>query len=79
VLTHVGADVPALTEGDVVGPAEASRLAFPPGSVVIDGFTRGHLEKLAATEPATLALMHGSSFRGDGARVLRALASAFGV
>jgi hypothetical protein len=34
------------------------------------------LEKLAATEPRTLALMHGSSFRGDGGRLLRALADA---
>jgi flavorubredoxin len=80
VLTHAGAaELPPLTESDVVGPSEAMRRGFPPGSVVIDATTRGMLEKLAATEPATLALMHGSSFRGDGARALRDLARAFGV
>jgi len=80
VLTHAGgAELPALTEHDVVGAAEATRLAMPPGSVAIDRDTRRHLEKLAATGPTTLALMHGSSVRGDGARVLRDLASALGV
>jgi len=34
------------------------------------------LDRLAATEPATLACMHGSAWRGDGARLLRALADA---
>jgi glyoxylase-like metal-dependent hydrolase (beta-lactamase superfamily II) len=79
VLTHGGADLPALTEGDVVGPAVASMNAFPPGSVAIEANTGHLLEKLAATEPTTLALMHGSSFRGDGARVLRDLRRALGV
>jgi hypothetical protein len=32
------------------------------------------LERLAATEPATLVCMHGSAWRGDGAKLLRALA-----
>jgi hypothetical protein len=32
------------------------------------------LERLAATEPTTLACMHGSAWRGDGARLLRELA-----
>jgi hypothetical protein len=35
------------------------------------------LEKLASTNPATLACMHGSAWRGDGAALLRALAEAF--
>ena len=34
------------------------------------------LERLAATRPQTLATMHGSSWRGDGAALLRALAAA---
>ena len=33
------------------------------------------LHQLAGLEPTTLALMHGSSFRGDGAAALRALAA----
>jgi len=32
------------------------------------------LERLAATQPDTLAVMHGSCWRGDGAALLRALA-----
>jgi hypothetical protein len=38
--------------------------------------TRGMLERLAAEKPTTLACMHGSAWRGDGARLLRALADA---
>ena len=37
------------------------------------------LEKLARTEPTTLAIMHGSSYRGDGAKHLLAMADALGV
>ena len=33
------------------------------------------LERLAGTAPATLACMHGSAWRGDGAALLRNLAS----
>lgn len=36
--------------------------------------TRSMLERLAATNPTTLACMHGSAWRGDGAGLLRALA-----
>jgi hypothetical protein len=32
------------------------------------------LERLAAEKPTTLACMHGSAWRGDGAGLLRALA-----
>ena len=34
------------------------------------------LDKLARTEPRTLACMHGSAFRGDGGKLLRALGDA---
>jgi flavorubredoxin len=80
VFTHAGAgELPALTDRDLVGESEAMRAGMPEGSVAIDVNTRRYLEKLAATNPRTLALMHGSSFRGDGARMLRDLASALGV
>jgi flavorubredoxin len=79
IFCHMGADVAPVTEHDLVGPTEAMRAVMPPGSVVIDNNTRRHLEKLAATEARTLGLMHGSSFRGDGARMLRDLATALGV
>jgi hypothetical protein len=35
------------------------------------------LEQLAQLTPTTLAIMHGSSFRGDGATQLRALADGY--
>lgn len=75
VFTHAGADLPALVTSDIVGPAEAMRQMMP-ASFAIERDTAALLEKLARTEPTTLALMHGSSFQGDGARQLRALADA---
>jgi flavorubredoxin len=74
LFTHGGADLPALTEQDVLAPAEAMRAAM--GGVAIEANTRAILDKLARTEPTTLALMHGSSYRGDGAALLRGLADA---
>jgi flavorubredoxin len=79
LFTHGGADGVPLTESEVLGPSEAFRKAMPAGSVAIEKETRALLEKLAATEPATLALMHGSSYRGDGAKLLRGLADALGA
>jgi len=78
LFTHGGADLPPLTETEVLSPAEAMRLGMP-ASVAIDVGARKILDKLASTEPRTLALMHGSSYRGDGAKLLRALADALGV
>jgi hypothetical protein len=37
------------------------------------------IERLAATQPTTLACMHGSAWRGDGAKLLRALADALSL
>ncbi|MNG28207.1 hypothetical protein D3C84_1134390 [compost metagenome] len=39
-------------------------------------FVRPMLERLANAAPTTLACMHGSAWRGDGAKLLRALADA---
>jgi flavorubredoxin len=77
LFTHSGADLPPLTESEVLSPSEAARQAM--GGVAIEANSRRLLEKLAATEPTTLALMHGSSYRGDGQRLLRGLADALGV
>jgi flavorubredoxin len=74
LFTHGGADGPPITESEVLGPSEAFRQAMPAGSVAIERGSRAILEKLAATEPRTLALMHGSSYRGDGAKLLRGFA-----
>ncbi|HEX8072095.1 MAG TPA: hypothetical protein VF546_19260 [Pyrinomonadaceae bacterium] len=66
---HPG-DPEPLTEGDVVGRARASIIAGLSGPLAKDmpytPYTDGTLRRLAALEPLTLAVMHGSSFRGDG-------------
>jgi flavorubredoxin len=77
LFTHGGADVPALTDNEILSPAEAMRKAM--GGVAIEAGTRAVLEKLASTEPRTLATMHGSSYRGDGGALLRQFAAALGV
>jgi flavorubredoxin len=71
LFTQLG-DGPALTEGDVVGPAIAGEDLFNYSSLNPGmGTTLRGLAKLA---PRTLALMHGPSFKGDGGAALRALA-----
>jgi flavorubredoxin len=77
LFSHHGADVPALTESDVLPPAEALRNNM--AHMAVEAGSRAILEKLARTEPTTLALMHGSSFRGDGRGQLLGLADALGV
>jgi len=71
LFTQLG-DGPALTHGDVVGPAIAAEDLFRYSALNPEmGTTIRALAKLA---PRTLALMHGPSFSGDGAAALRALA-----
>jgi hypothetical protein len=77
LFTHAGAELPAMTDSDVLGPSEAMRKQV--GGVAIEAGTRAILEKLARTNPTTLAIMHGSAFRGDGRALLLALADALGV
>jgi len=71
LLSHVG-DPPALTEADVSGPAIAAEEMFH--AMSLTPATAAILRDLAALSPRTLAVMHGSSFRGDGAGQLTALA-----
>ena len=74
IFTQPGADHVAVTEADILGPSEAFRGAMDYFSHTKNA--RALLEKLAATEPRTLACMHGSAWRGDGSKLLRALADA---
>ncbi|MGH7847384.1 MAG: MBL fold metallo-hydrolase [Candidatus Binatia bacterium] len=66
---HPG-DPEALTESDVVGRARESIIASLSGPFANDmpytPYTETTLRRLAALAPRTLAIMHGSSFRGDG-------------
>lgn len=72
LFTQAGADLPAVTESDILGPSEAFREQMDYFSHTKNA--RDMLERLAATEPTTLACMHGSAWHGDGAQLLRALA-----
>jgi flavorubredoxin len=74
LFTHPG-NGPAITEVDVIGPAMDAEAMF--GFSSLSPTTGATLRKLAALEPATLALMHGSSFRGDGGAALRHLADRY--
>ncbi|HKE73304.1 MAG TPA: MBL fold metallo-hydrolase [Acidimicrobiales bacterium] len=68
-------DGPAVTRSAPVAEALAAESALawsPPGEAVPRA-----LESLAGLEPRTLAIMHGSSFEGDGGRALRELAAAW--
>ncbi|HZS68028.1 MAG TPA: MBL fold metallo-hydrolase [Burkholderiales bacterium] len=74
LFTQPGSGATPLTDGDILGPSEAMRArmdywAHSPN-------TAEALERLAREEPTTLACMHGSAWRGDGAALLRALAKA---
>lgn len=76
---HPGETAP-LEQGDIVGPAVASMSASRDGPMAKDmpytADTRPLLDRLAALEPRTLAVMHGASYSGDGATALRAYADA---
>ena len=72
LFTQPGAGAPPVTEADILGPSEAFRSQMDYFSHTKN--TAGMLERLASTAPTTLACMHGSAWRGDGAHLLRALA-----
>jgi flavorubredoxin len=71
LFAHLG-NGPALTEGDIVEPAAAAEDVFRASS--LHPSTVATVRGLAALNPNTLALMHGSSFAGDGATALQRLA-----
>jgi flavorubredoxin len=71
LFTQLG-NGPALTDGDVVGPAIAAEDIFKYSS--LNPGMGATLRRLAELAPRTLALMHGPSFAGDGAAALHALA-----
>lgn len=71
LFTQNGLGKKALTEDDILEPSEAFRQSLDYFSHSIHA--RDLLEKLAAESPTTLACMHGSAWRGDGALLLRAL------
>jgi len=73
LFAQPGAEHAPTTEADVVGPSEGMRAMFD----YYSNPTRAAatVERLAGHEPALLAAMHGSAYRGDCVAALRALAS----
>lgn len=80
-LFHQTGDVEPLTTEDVVGRSHRAMQEYQAGVladyVPYTPLTGRNLRKLAALEPRTLAIMHGSSYQGNGARALRELEDAF--
>ena len=66
---------PAVTGDDLIEQALAAEDLFHQTSLA--AAVPATLRSLAAIEPTTLAIMHGSSYRGDGGSQLRALADAY--
>lgn len=79
LFTHSG-EVEPLTGSDIAGRFKADLIAGEQtplaGAYPYSAKTKTQLERLAALAPATLAVMHGSSFSGDGKRALEDLAAA---
>jgi flavorubredoxin len=71
LFTQGGAQNPAVTESDILGPSEAFRRQMDYFSHTKNAGEM--IERLASAAPTTLACMHGSAWRGDGAALLRAL------
>jgi len=76
LFTQGGHEHVPLAGADILGPSEEMRgamdyYAHAPNS-------RELIEKLATCGPATLACMHGASWEGDGAALLRELARRIG-
>lgn len=72
LFAQPGPDHEPLIDGDILGPSEALRSKMNYYSLSPD--TRKLLRQLADTRPRLLACMHGSAWRGDGAKLLMALA-----
>jgi flavorubredoxin len=71
LFTQPGADHAPITEADILEVSEAFRHQMDYYSHTKNA--AGMIERLATTEPTTLACMHGSAWCGDGANLLREL------
>jgi flavorubredoxin len=78
-LFFQGGECTHWTESDVVGPAREAIVQGMASPLAKDmpytPYTDATLTRLAALKPQTLAVMHGSTFHGDGERALIELAS----
>src|SRR4051812_37165774 len=74
LFTHLGDGVPVTTD-DIVEPAMEAEAIFR--STCLAPETAVTFGRLADLAPTTLAVMHGSSFSGDGRQALLDLAAAY--
>jgi flavorubredoxin len=75
LFTHTGGG-PPVTEDDIVERAFVTEDLFK-GQTALTPDTAPTIRKLAAFDPATLAIMHGSAFAGDCQEALQALAAGY--
>lgn len=78
-LLHQEGDLEPVTEADVLSRVRDTLVSYQGNELLADYMpytprTGVLLDSLAALQPRTLATMHGSVYRGDGARVLRDVA-----
>ena len=80
-LFHQVGKVEPLSKSDVVGRSRDAMKEYQAGILAdyapYTHYTDQIFQKLAALKPTTLAIMHGSSFEGDGERALRDLGQVF--
>ena len=74
LFSHLG-NGPAVVSSDVVEPADQAEAMF--GSTCLTPNTAPTIRMLADLEPRTLAIMHGSSYEGNGRRALYDLAAGY--
>jgi flavorubredoxin len=71
IFTQLG-DGPAVSTGDLLDGAAQAEDVF--GQTGLTPNTAPTIRRLAELEPSTIAIMHGSSYSGDGTKALLALA-----
>src|SRR5205807_1485220 len=74
LFTHLG-NGPAVTSDDIVEPAIVAETIFR--ATCLAPATADVMRRLGDLAPTTLALMHGSSYRGDGGKALYDLAASY--
>ncbi len=75
LFSQLGGGDMALTGDDLVEPAMAAEAIFRASSMAPS--TGDVMRRLGDLSPTTLAIMHGTSFHGDGAKALYDLAGAY--
>ena len=77
-VLHQNGNLAALTSSDVIGGARENLKLTQSGPMKnylpYTSNTESQIDMLAGLKPKTLAIMHGSSYNGDGARVLKEFA-----